>query len=132
MLDFDEVHKALKKSKITFKRFELIGLPHDNYKKQSAYRQGLHFMIQRSNEITLRNTYIDLREFKSQQNSKPCLKHLTIDKSWFYPGSDSCSAICLRSFKQDGDECDWPQNLTSLTQLKSLEKLLLSSPARRA
>ena len=78
--------------------------------------------------MILRDTYIDLRhdkKFKGKLYSTR-LQHLTIDRSWFYPVIQAKTPIQLKSFKQISESCEWPQDFTNLTQLQTLEKLVLT------
>lgn len=130
MVNLDKVCRVIakEKPKLRFKSFELIGPEEGEDKQHSHYSYALNYLIQRSEKISLSNTYIDLRKYKVV-NSDCQLKRLSLYQSTFYPAKRNegeLSPLQLTCYNEVST-CISPCRFEDLTQPEELKTLGITS-----
>ena len=130
MVNLDKVCRVIAKErpKLRFKSFELIGPEQTEEEQFSHYSFALNYLIQRSEKISLSNTYIDLRKYRIV-NDECRLKRLSLYKSTFYPAKRNegqLSPLMLTCYNEVST-CISPDRFEDLTQPEELKTLGITS-----
>ena len=75
MVNLDKLCRVISKEKpkLRFKAFELIGPEREEEQHYTHHSFALNYLINRSEKISLSNTYIDLRKYRVQNQNQDCL-----------------------------------------------------------